>query len=51
MKNDIAKDRHIIDTPLNRPKKNPPNYRANFAFLKSTKICYLFYRLYFENLC
>lgn len=21
MKNDIAKDRHIIDTPLNRPKK------------------------------
>lgn len=50
MKNNLAKDRHIIDTPLTSQKK-PSNYIAHFAFLKSTKICYFFYRLYFENLC
>lgn len=34
MKNDIAKDRHIIDTPLNRPKKKPAELQSQFCFFK-----------------
>lgn len=41
MKNDLAKDRHIIDTPLNRPKK-PAELQSQFCFFKIDENLFFF---------